>query len=99
MDEVGDIDLFGGALDRLAGDVRRAEFDVVGDRAAEQEWVLQDHAAAAAQRLQVHLAHIHAVDSNRTLLHIVEAQQQRDQGGLAGARMADDGYGLARAQW
>jgi hypothetical protein len=75
-DEVGHVHLFGGALHPLARDPLGAQADVVADGAAEQERILQHHAAAAAQLLQVHLAHVHAVDAHCALLHVVKAQQQ-----------------------
>jgi hypothetical protein len=42
-----------------------AQPDVVFDRAAEQERVLQHHAIAPAQRLQIEFADIDAVDLDR----------------------------------
>src|SRR6202035_598351 len=38
---------------------------------------------------------VDAVDSDRAFLDIVKPQQQRDERGLAGAGVADDGYGFA----
>ena len=39
-----------------------AETDVVGDGAAEEEWILQDDAEALAKFFQVLLAHVDAID-------------------------------------
>ncbi len=52
-------------------------------------------AEAAAQVVEVHVFDIDAVDADGALLHVVEAHQERDQGGLARAGVADDGDGLA----
>ena len=73
-----------------------AEPDVVRDRAGEQERVLQHDAEAPAQRVQVLLAHVHAVHQDLPALDVVEAHHQRGDGGLAGAGVADDGGGLVR---
>ena len=53
------------------------------------------HAEAAAQIGEVHLFHVDAVDSDRAFLHIVEAQQQGNDRGLAGTGVADNGDRLA----
>ncbi len=42
-----------------------------------------------------HVAHIQAVDQHRAAVDIVEARDQVDDGGLAGAGWADDGDRLA----
>ena len=49
-----------------------------------------------ADRLGGDIAHIHAVNFDRAMRHIVEARQQVDDGGLARARWTDDGNGLPR---
>ncbi len=64
-------------------------------RSGKQKRILQHHAETAAKFGQVHFFHIDAVDSDRAFLHVVEAHQQRDDRGLAGAGVADDGDGLA----
>jgi hypothetical protein len=73
----------------------RAQPDIPADRPAEQEWILQHHAEAAAQIGEVHVFHIDPVDPDRSLLHVVEPQQQRDQRGLASARVPDNSRGFA----
>ena len=70
------------------------EADISADRAAEQKWILQHHAEAAAQVGQVHFFDVDTVDSYCAFLDIVEAQQKRNQRGLAGAGVADDGHGF-----
>ena len=69
---------------------RAAGNDVVADRAAEQEVVLQHHAEALAQMPQVDLAQIGAVDLQEAAVVAVDALQQAGDGGLAGAAAADD---------
>ena len=57
--------------------------------------VLQDDAELAAQVLDVQFADVDAVEKDLPALDVVEAQQELDGGGLAGAGVADDGDGLA----
>src|SRR5258708_7795280 len=75
-------------------DVFAAQTDVAGDRAAEKENLLQDHREILAQRLQIPVAHIHAVQQNPTLLHVVETHQQIGDRGLAGTGVPDERDGL-----
>ncbi len=93
-DEVADVDLVAGALEALVGDPFRAEADVVGDGAGEEEGVLQDDAEAAAKPGEVLFADVDAVDQDAAALDVVEAHHQAGDGGLAGAGVADDGGGL-----
>ena len=72
-----------------------AEADVVGDGAGEEERVLQDDSEAAAECVEVLVADVDAVDEDLAVLDVVEAHHQRDDGGLAGAGVADDGGGFA----
>ena len=53
----------------------------------------------AAQLQRVEIAHVDAADPDAAPLHVVEAQQQADERGLAGAGVAHHGDGLARARW
>ena len=68
---------------------------VLADRAVEQPGVLQNHAEMLAQVVTGDVARIHAVDGDRTALDLIEAHEQVDQRGLAGAGRADDGDRLA----
>ena len=68
---------------------------VLADRAVEQPGVLQNHAEVLTQIVAGDVARIHAVDGNRPALDLVEAHEQVDQRGLAGAGRADDGDRLA----
>ncbi len=70
--------------------------DVVHHRVAKEETVLQHHADLPAQRVELNVAHVDAVDRHLAAGHVVEAGQQVDQRRLARARWPDDGDGLAR---
>ena len=94
-DEVGEVYVLGGFFYVFVVDPVRAQADVAGDGAGEQERVLQDDAEAAAQIGEVHVLDIDAVDSDGAFLHVVEAHEQRDDGGFAGAGVADEGDGFA----
>ena len=75
---------------------RRAERDVVPDRAMEQAHVLEHAADAAAQIRGVDLAQIGAVEQHRALIRLIEAEHQLLDRGLAGADAADQADPLAR---
>ena len=65
-------------------------------RAGEEERILQHHGEMLAQRGQIVLAQIDAVEQNLPGGHVVEAHHQAGQRGFAGAGVADDGHRLAR---
>ncbi|MCY1182550.1 hypothetical protein D9M73_231150 [compost metagenome] len=71
------------------GRVRAAIGDVVANRAMQQRSVLGDHANGAAQAVLRDLGDVLPVDAYFPLIHVVEAQQQVDQGGFTGAGAAD----------
>ena len=73
----------------------RAQANVIGNGAGEQERVLQHHAITPPQSVQVHVANIDAVNADGALLHVIKTQQQRDDGGLSRAGVANDGNRLA----
>ena len=68
---------------------------VLGDRAVEQQHLLEHHADIPPQRRQLQRADIHAVDLDDAGLRIEGAMQQRDRGRFAGAGRADQRDGLA----
>ena len=78
---------------------RPAGEDVVADRAAEQEVVLQHDAEALAQVAQVDLAQIGAVDLHIAGVVAVDALQQAGDGRLAGAATARPGRAWCRQGW
>ena len=77
------------------GGVQPAVADVLHDGALKQPCVLQHHAKAFAQGAAVKVPHIVAVQGDGTGIHIIEAHEQLDHGGLACAGGADDGHLLA----
>ena len=82
-------------LHLLVGGVQLAVADVVADGAVEQPRVLQHHAEHRAQVVAREVADIVAAYLDGARLHVVEAHEQLDHGGLAGARGADQRDGLA----
>ena len=83
-----------GLLGRLAA---QPKGDVLADRAREEEDILLDGRDLRAQRCHVPVAHIDAVDQDAPAADVVDAVDQLGQRRLAGAGLADDGDGLARA--
>ena len=79
----------------LLGRVRLADAQIVGDRAVEQQRLLEHHADIPPQRRQLQAADIHAVDLDEAGLRVERAMQQRDRGRFAGAGRADQRDGLA----
>ena len=88
-DEVGGFGLVGGRAHFLFAGVGAAVEDVVAHGAVQQRGVLRHHADGAAQAVLGHAANVLAVDGDAPALHLVKAQQQIDQRGLARARAAD----------
>src|ERR1017187_7491199 len=64
---------------------------VFADRLAEQERLLRHHADVAAKRGERVVAYGTGVNQERTFRRFIEARQQIDQRGFAGAGGADDG--------
>eukprot|EP01132_Coremiostelium_polycephalum_P018347 gene18347-biopygen9866 len=60
--------------------------DVFANAAVEQAGLLGNQADLLVQRMLGHLAHVLAVHQHLALLHVVETQEQAQQGRLAGAR-------------
>ena len=71
-----------------------APVEVVTNGALEQHRPLLHHAHLVAQRLPALPLDVFAVQADRSLLGVIEAGNQADQGGLAAARAADDADGL-----
>jgi len=85
----------GGGAHFVVGRTLAAVGDVVVDRAGEQPGVLQHHAEQVAQVVARHVVRVDAVDSNATVVDLVEAQEQVHERRLARAGGADDRHGLA----
>ena len=84
----------GGNQVRLAG-VGAAETQVVLDRAVEQVGVLRHDGDHPADRGRVERAQVLPANADRAALRVMQAQQQADDRGLAGAAGADDADALA----
>ena len=67
-----------------------APAQVFQNGSGEEHVLLQHHGHRVAQALQVVLAHIAAADPDAALRHIVKPRDQLNQGGLSGARTAED---------
>ena len=70
--------------------------DVVAHASPKEPGLLQDHTEGRAERPARELAQVHAVEENPPLVHIVEPEQQIDEGRLAAARGSDEGEAPAR---
>src|SRR5271167_4315297 len=70
--------------------------DVVADRAAEEEVVLQDNAEALPKMAEVDLAQIGAVELQEPAVVAIDALQEASHRGLAGAAPSDDAERGAR---
>ena len=66
-----------------------------GDRAGEQQGLLEDDAELAPHVGELQVAHVVAVDPDAALLGVVEARQQADERRLARARRPDDRHGAS----
>src|SRR5260370_5484954 len=95
FDEIGETDFADGVLDGVAVDVGSAEADVGFDGAGEEEGVVKNDAEKAAQVLEIDFADVNAVEQDLAALNVVEAKEERDERGFAGAGVADNGEGLA----
>ena len=71
--------------------------EILADRAVEQQHFLEHHADVPAQRRELHLAQVDAVDGDAAGLRIEDAMQQRQRRGLAGAGRSDQRDHFARA--
>ena len=88
----------GGGIDHgSVSGIGTAIENVVAHRAVQQRGVLRDHADVLAQAVLRDAGDVLAVDHDAPRLHVVEAQQQVDEGRLAGAGAADHADLLARA--
>ena len=95
-DELVGLGRFGGG-DRLLGRAGgQAVNQIVPDRAAEQERLLQHDADLLAELLRRELAYVNAVDQHAAFVHVVETAEQVDQRRLAAAAAADDADRFAR---
>lgn len=86
-----------GAFDTLSGDPFITQTDVGGNGTGEEVRVLKHDAHMTAQPLLRQILDLLPVNRYASLLRIIEAEQQVDDGAFAGAGMAHKGDSLARA--
>ena len=85
----------GGRLNLSGGSIRRAESDVLEHRAVKEEDILADIAKDAAQAGAGGLAHVLTVDGHAARAHVIEPQEEPQNGGLARSGGSDNGVGFA----
>ncbi len=91
-----DADGGGRSLDLLVGRVGLREADVRGDRAAEEERILEHDAQLAPVRAELDVAQVVPVHAHRSLVGVVVAADQPCERRLAVARLADEREAAAR---
>ena len=79
-----------GFLNLCHRSVRRSVADVLGDRAVEEERILQHRRDLASEALDRDVVDIMAVDQNAAFIRLVEARDQLCHGGLADAGGTDE---------
>ena len=97
-DEVVGVGNFGCFDDLFHRGVLDAEGDVAEEGVVEEDGFLIDVAEEAAQVGDAELADVGAVEEYLSLLHVVVAWQEVNEGGLARARLAYEGNGLSAAE-
>src|SRR6185312_12524600 len=85
----------GGLENLLVRRIGPAITDVVADGAVEEPGVLQHHAGLRPQLIAPQSRDVDAVEGDPALIQLVEAQDEVDERGLAGAGGTDDGNGVA----
>mmetsp|Transcript_54753 Transcript_54753/g.114460 ORF Transcript_54753/g.114460 Transcript_54753/m.114460 type:complete len:273 (-) Transcript_54753:1005-1823(-) len=95
-DEVVGIGHLGGALHVGHRGALRAVHDVLLDGHGKQHRLLGNEADLHTEPLRVIGLDVDAVDQNAALVHVIEARDEGNGSGLAGARGTDDSHGLAR---
>ena len=98
-DEVVGLGGFGGG-DRLLGRAfGHAVDEVLPNRAAEQERLLEDATDVATKVVRREAADVDAVDEDAAFADVVESAEQIDERGFAAAALADDADGFAGADF
>jgi len=87
----------GGLNHLLVRRVQPAIADVLHHRVGEEKVVLEHHAQLTPEAVLAHGADVVPVDANRAGVDVVEAGEQVDHGGLAGARRPHERHRLTRA--
>jgi hypothetical protein len=87
------------APDRLAnvrlGGIGIAHAQILRDGPVEQERLLENHTDVATKPCELHVSDIAAVDSYRPGLRVIDAIEERERRGFAGAGRADQRDGFA----
>jgi hypothetical protein len=90
LDELVDLRAAGRPLDRLVGRLEAPVPDVLPDRPEEEERLLTDVADGAPEARQRDLPDVPSVDSDRSLVGVVEPRQEFEERRLARAGRPDD---------
>lgn len=77
------VDGFRHRFDFFVGRIQSSKPDIVANRAGENKRILKDDADLAAQRFQLHVADIHAVDRDFPAGNVVEPAEQVDDRAFA----------------
>lgn len=64
---------------------------IVHDGRVEQHGILRHDTDVSAYAVELDISQIMAINGNRTVCHVVEAEEKLERGGLSTARLADDG--------
>ena len=94
-DEVMRIGKLGGSFDLLVRGIQPAVANVLPDRCREYISILKHDPQLTAQTVLVQLADIAAIYGDYAIINLIEAGEEIDNGGFAGACRADEGNGLA----
>ena len=84
------VDVLAGIPDLFVADAFLTQQNVLANGTRKQEHVLQHLSKVAAQRCDLDLFYIDTVNENLTLLNVVVAADEREDGGLARARRANE---------
>ena len=91
MDEVIHVRHLSGGDHFFIGRVRSPIADVLHDGAVVQPGILQDHAEQFTQVFAAKVADVMSIHQDFAAVHVIEAHQQFDHGGLPGSGRTDDG--------
>ena len=94
VDKAIGIDIAAGLHNLFVGNAFLTQQNIAADIAGKQEYILQHLTEMPAQRGYLDLADINAVDQDLTLLNVVIAADQAENGGLAGAGRAHESHRL-----
>src|SRR5918997_2411957 len=93
--EVVGVGCFGGLDNLFRGSVQLPVGDVLLDGGAEEDRVLEDDPDLLAQGLELVVLYVSPIDPDGAASGFVEAEDQADEGRLAGSRSADQRHPLA----